>query len=206
MPNLSRLAAKYGTDKLNHGYIPVYEQYLPKTCRTLIEIGVANGASAQMWNDFYGEENVCLHLVDLFINPEFVSERWCINRNFVPHKGSQSDIEFLSTIKAQAEVITDDGSHNAYDMLASFKHLFVNNMQSGGVYFMEDCHCNLDKFYYGRGVNDFKDTPLYMFREYLRNGKIENFMFRKEEAEVFESLIKSVHIEAEGKIIVITKK
>ena len=202
---LTSLAEKYGTDKNQHGYLPVYAQYLPDTCRTFIEVGVAKGASAMMWNDFYGSEELCIHLVDLFINPDFVSERWCWNRHFIPHKGSQSDLRFLSKINAEAEVVSEDGSHNAFDMLITFKHIFINNLASGGVYFMEDTHCNRDEFYWGNGIQSFEDTPLWMFKNYLQTGKIENYLFREGEVEVFENLIKEVHVEADEKLIVIIK-
>lgn len=204
---LTSLAEKYGTDKLGHGYLPVYSKYLPDKCRTLIEVGVAKGSSALVWNDYFGEDEVSINLVDLFINREFVSERWCLNRNFIPHKGNQADIKFLSSINAQAEVTIDDASHNALETLITFKHLFVNNTQSGGVYFIEDTQCSKDEYYWDKNaIHSFEDTPLWMFKNYVQTGKIQNFLFSEGESEVFESLIKEVHIEADEKIIIIKKK
>jgi hypothetical protein len=205
--SLEIIANKYGTDKLAHGYIPYYETYMPPNSRTMIEIGAAKGASALMFDEYFNND-IDIHIVDLFINTDFVSTRWCRNRNFVPYAGSQSDINFLSSIKAQADFIEEDASHNCADQLITWKHLFVNNLKSGGVYFMEDTHTSqpTEKFYWGGGVEKFEDTPLWLFENYLITGKVENFMFRKEEALVFENLIDSVHIEADRKLIIIKKK
>lgn len=204
---LTSLAEKYGTDKLGHGYIPIYAEHLPDYCRTFIEIGVAEGASAMMWNDFYGSENIDLHLIDLFINKDFVSARWCRNRNFVPHTGSQSNINFLSTINVQANVISEDASHNCFDQIITFKHLMVNNLQSNGVYFLEDTHTSRleEKFYWGNGVENFEDTPLWLFKNYIHTGKIVSKFFSQGESELFENIIKEVHVCADEKLIVIKK-
>ncbi|MDP4268317.1 MAG: hypothetical protein Q8880_12910, partial [Bacteroidota bacterium] len=105
------LAKETGTDKLGHGYMQVYAQYLPEKCTSLLEIGIAEGKSAMMWDMFYGHDTLNLHYLDLFINPDFVNERWCKNRGITPHKGSQADINVLSEIKDTFDVIIDDGSH-----------------------------------------------------------------------------------------------
>jgi len=203
---LTSLAETYGTDKLGHGYLPIYHKYLPEKPMTMIEIGCMNGASAKMFDSYFFNE-MDVHIIDLFLNPEFVSMRWCRENFFVPYQGSQSDIKFLSTINVQADFIEEDASHNCSDQLITWKHCFVNNLKSGGVYFLEDTHTSRpeEKFYWGNGVVNYEDTPLWMFKNYLETGKIKNFMFRKEEAEVFESLIKEVHIEADEKLIVIIK-
>jgi len=172
----------------------------------MLEIGIASGASALMWKEFYGADELDLHYIDLFINPEFVSPAWAKNRNITPHIGDQENLSFLSTIHEQFEIIVDDGSHNAQSMLISFKHLFVNNLISGGIYCIEDLHCNDLPFYYGGDVKSFEDTPKHMFKEYLQTGKIDNVYFNEGESKVFESLITSVTFGADDKIVFITKK
>lgn len=204
---LELLAAKYGTDKLSHGYIPFYEQYMPINSRVMIEVGAAKGASALMFDEYF-MHNIDIHIVDLFINPDFVTTRWCRNKNFVPYSGSQSNINFLSTINVQADFIEEDASHNCYDQLITWKHMMVNNLKTGGVYFMEDVHTSQPKerFYWGYGVDEFEDTPLWLFKNYLETGKIKNKFFSEGESELFENIIKEVHICADEKLIVIIKK
>lgn len=203
---LEALVAEANTDIGKHGYLPTFAEHLPDKCRSMLEIGIAYGGSAEVWDSFYGFEELDLHYIDLFQNPEFVSPRWCRNRGFVPHIGSQADIQFLSTIKEQFEVALDDGGHIAAHMIASFKHLFVNNLVSGGVYFITDCHCNKEEFYWGEGVTCFEDTPLWVMKNYLETGRIESKFFNEGESEIFQNLIKSVHICCDEKIIVIKKK
>src|ERR1700761_8217591 len=95
---LSSLARAFKTDKIDsHDYIKYYAKYLPDTCRSMLEIGVAKGASALMWDAFYGADELDLHLIDLFLDPNHVSERWVRNRGWVPHRGDQSDLMFLSS-------------------------------------------------------------------------------------------------------------
>lgn len=205
---LMDLATQTGTDKKSHGYIEEYGKYLPYECRSMLEIGVAKGASAIMWSKFYGED-LDLHILDLFLDPDHVSVAWCRKNNFVPHKMPQQDVPMLAQIQEQFQVIIDDGSHLAAHQLASFKHLFVNNLSSPlgeSVYFIEDCHCNVDPFYWGEGVECFEDTPKWLFHNFIETGKLKSKFFNDGESEVFESLISRVEICAEGKLIIIWKK
>lgn len=199
-------AEKYPSDMKDHGYIVPLARHLPNQCRSMLEIGIAKGFSGKIWEGVYGHNELDLHYLDLFENPEFLSVRECRNNGWVPHNGSQSDMGVLSAIKDKFEVILDDGSHVANHMIVSFKHLFVNNLISGGIYCIMDCHCNKEKFYWGEGVEKFEDTPLWMFKNYLETGRLENFSIRKEEAQVFENLIEYVSIEADEKLIFIKKK
>ncbi len=211
LTRLDRLmaAAKYhGTDKVGHGYIEFYAAFLPEHCRSMLEIGIAKGASALMWDEFYGKEELDLHYLDLFINPEFVSARWCRNRNFTPHAGDQSDISFLAGIRDQFDLIVDDGSHNAMDQTISFAHLFVNNLKSGGLYVVEDCHCCKDTFYWNSHlITDEVDTILGFFKMYLQYHETpSNPFIPSEQKELFDNLIAKVIITPSEKQIFIWKK
>lgn len=190
---LTRLAHHYGTDKLEHGYIPYYEKLLPHDCESLLEIGCFKGASLQMWDKYY--DGLCdIHTIDLF------GEKWHMRipqvraLNCVPHQGSQADLEFLSTIKKQFEVIIDDGSHVSEHMTISFKHLFHNNLKAGGLYVIEDLHCCKEEFY--RPGLSFEDTPLYMLSQFEKTGKIplDNQFFNVGEKAMFENLIEWVKV------------
>lgn len=203
---LESLVKEFPSDIGQHGYLEPLSRHLPDTCRSMLEIGIAEGNSALIWSSFYGNDTLDLFYIDLFINPAFVSPRWCRNRGIVPIIGSQSDLRVLASIKEQFSCCLDDGSHNAYDMAVSFKHLFLNNLLSGGIYFITDTHCNKDSFYWGQGVEVFEDTPLWVFKNYIETGKIQSKFFNEGESEVFESLIESVHIEANEKMIVIKRK
>lgn len=192
---IKNLAGAFGSDKVgHHEYAGPYAQCLPEKCRSLLEIGVAKGASANLWNSFYGNEELDLYLLDLYLDPNHVSPRWVRNRGWTPIVGDQSDMEVLSGIKYQFDVIIDDGSHRADHMLLSFKHLFMHNLRGGGLYVIEDLNCNKHPFYYGGAVANFSDTPLHMFKHFINHGEIVNPYFNDGEAEVFKSLIKGVKI------------
>jgi hypothetical protein len=194
------------TDKGEHGYWEVYSRTLPESCRTLLEIGVARGQSLKIWNDIFGANEVDIHCLDLFMNPEFVSARWCRNQGFYPIQGDQSDVNLLRSLPGKYEVAVDDGSHNAHHQIVSFKEIFWGKMTEGGIYYIEDCHCNLDSFYWGGLVHRFEDTPLHMFKEFLKTGEIVNPYFTSEDSAIFKKLIDSVEICAYEKLIVIKRK
>lgn len=134
--NLTDLATKYQTDKLQHGYIPFYEQHLPKNPRKILEIGVDTGASIKMWREYFPDSEI--HGLDLFSDkpvPEI--------DNVTFHTGNQCDWRVLERLRAENfDIIIDDGSHNSRDQLITFFGLF-----NGGHYFIEDCHCNFDEFW-----------------------------------------------------------
>lgn len=209
--NLDEIGIKHGTDKASvngHDYLRTYQKILPVKCRSLLEIGIAKGASAEMWLEYYGQDELDLHYIDLFINPEFKSARWCRNRGIVPHIGSQSDINLLYSIKEKFEILIDDGSHVCQHQLVSFKHLFPNNLVEKGIYAIEDTHTSQphEKYYWGYGVEEFEDTPLWLFKNFKETGKIQHKFFNDGESEMFESLIDTVDILCDEKLIIIKRK
>jgi hypothetical protein len=208
---LEQYARQHKTDKLEHGYLPYYVKHLPETVTNLLEIGVAKGASALMWNDWYGREEVDIHLIDLFLNPDFVTPRWCRNRGFVPHQGNQSDTTFLNSIKTCFDVIIDDGSHNASDMWMSFKALFLNNLSPGGLYVIEDLHCCKDEHYWDNTIGGLSDTILGAFQDAELHNSVEVALadtpfFNAGEAKVFENLIDRFYVYQEKIIFIYRKK
>lgn len=203
---LTQFAKMTGTDKLGHvGYIENYATHLPETVRTMLEIGVERGKSAIMWDLYYGHDEVELHLIDLFLNREFVSARWCINRGFIPHKGDQSDITFLYGIKDHFDVIIDDGSHRADHQIITWKHLFLNNALPGAIYVIEDLHCNKDRFYDGGMIHSFEETALYMFKKYTETGKLENPYLTGDEARRYEISIADVKVFNDNQVFITRK-
>lgn len=203
-PTLSTIAKKYRSDKGLHGYLKEYQKRLPKRMNSLLEIGVAMGQSALMWKEFYPKAEI--HLLDLFKDPDHVPFEWAAQNGFTAYKGDQSYLTDLAKIQNQFDVIIDDGSHNAQDQIISFKHLFHNNLLSGGVYSIEDCHCNKDPFYYGGYVKRFEDTPLWMFKNFIETGALTNPYLNEGEQAVFKSLIKDVKILCDDKLILIWRK
>lgn len=133
---LDELAIKYGTDKSKHGYMPFYEQTLPKNPRKLLEIGVLNGDSIRMWREWFPDCEV--HGLDLFEAnpiPDIPGVVW--------HKGNQCDYVLLDALQNEDfDIVIDDGSHNSRDQMMTFFGLF-----NGKHYYIEDLHCCYSRFY-----------------------------------------------------------
>jgi 23S rRNA U2552 (ribose-2'-O)-methylase RlmE/FtsJ len=124
-----------------HHYLEVYERFLSpfknrETIR-LLEIGVDQGGSLQLWRKYLGKN---AKIAGLDINPktEFSEENI---RVFI---GSQDDpltldraLEWLGGI----DVVIDDGSHIVSHQMAALNYLFPR-LSEGGLYICEDLHTN----------------------------------------------------------------
>jgi hypothetical protein len=137
-PTLADLAAKYGTDKLQHRYIPYYEQHLPKNPARILEIGCLTGASLRMWREYLPDTEIhCLDLFEEHQPPEDIP-------GVIYWKGSQTNQYVLEQLRRiYFDVIIDDGSHNSRDQLIAFWSLWG----CCDLYVVEDLHCALDEPY-----------------------------------------------------------
>lgn len=155
MVSLIELAKKYGTDKLEHGYIPFYEQHLPKNPKRILEIGVKEGKSIAMWRDYFPDTEIWG--LDLFDEHSEPMGRFINDDQVTFVKGNQCDCRILEQLrKYDFDVIIDDGSHNARDQMMTFFGLF-----SGKHYFIEDLHCNHDEFFSQGLPFDFSATGVF---------------------------------------------
>lgn len=135
-PTLQELAFMYGTDKLEHGYMDFYEKHLPENPKKILEIGVREGKSIQMWQKYF--PNAEIHGMDLFQEfdkPAIPNVKWW--------KGHQCDYYLLEQLdREDFDLIIDDGSHVSRHQMVTFFSLF-----NGKHYFIEDIHCCRDIFY-----------------------------------------------------------
>jgi Methyltransferase domain len=130
-------------------YLPVYESALSafrsRPIR-MIEIGVWQGGSLQLWRRYLHPESV---IVGIDIDP--TARRFDDPSQRVHVRiGGQQDISFLQSVVSELgpfDVILDDGSHMTSHMVQTFRHLFPNGLASGGVYIVEDIHTNYWKAY-----------------------------------------------------------
>lgn len=125
-------------DKWHH-YFEIYETHLARFRNTkvrMLEIGVQNGGSQEMWRDYMGPDAL-LYGVD--INPD------CAKLNGDAGEvriGSQDDPEFLRRVIDEmggVDVVLDDGSHVMKHIRTSFDTLFPY-VSEGGIYIVEDLH------------------------------------------------------------------
>lgn len=147
---LNEIGVKYATDKstITHCYLDNYEKHLGSWRDkefTLLEIGVASGASIKMWREYFPKARV----YGIDNNPDCAGEGIFI--------GSQTDLDFMASVMTKIgapDIIIDDGSHVGHDMMNSFKKLF-RWVKEGGIYIVEDTHC-LYSEHYNQGSKAFE--------------------------------------------------
>jgi cephalosporin hydroxylase len=120
-------------------YLDLYDRHFSAfrgTSVKMLEIGVLNGGSLEIWREYFGPRAV---LFGIDITPE------CAQRVDPPNQvriGSQADPAFLRRVVEEmggVDIVLDDGSHNARHQQASFETLFPL-LNDGGVYAIEDLH------------------------------------------------------------------
>lgn len=113
----------------------------------IVEIGVANGGSLQLWKNYFGDK-AKIYGVD--INPvckDFEEE------NIQIFIGSQSDRKFLRKLKEKIppiDILIDDGGHKMDQQRITFEELY-GHIKENGIYFCEDMLTSY-QIKYGGGV------------------------------------------------------
>lgn len=142
---LQFLGLKYNTDKhdINHthsnkSYLDEYEEYflnIKDDVKTVFEIGVLNGSSLKMWEEYFKNADIW----GLDINPE--SNKYYGERIRVI-TGSQIDKFAINNIAPNQnfDIVIDDGSHLVDHIIESFNLIFPR-VKSGGFYIIEDLGC-----------------------------------------------------------------
>ena len=131
--------AAYDTDKIQNDYLEVYDPILSRWTDKdvkLLEIGVRNGGSLQLWRDYFPRGTIVgidLELPEGFIPGERIQL----------FKGSQADTQFLSEVAMSIapdgfDIIIDDASHIGELTKTTFSHLFHHHLKPGGLYAIED--------------------------------------------------------------------
>jgi len=165
---LTQLGRKYGTDKANpththlgKTYCDVYEKYfndIRNEVKTFIEIGVLNGRSLLMWEEYF--PNATIYGVD--INPNVKQFE---NGRVKILIGDQNNPDFLKKLEdiGQYDILLDDGSHIIRHQINSFNTLFKNCKY---YYVIEDLRCSYEeninkhdirKIWPGQAFNDPTD-------------------------------------------------
>lgn len=120
-------------------YFDVYDRHFSKYRGkevTILEIGVSQGGSLQMWKDYFGDK-VKIYGIDIDPRCKELEEE-----NIKIFIGSQSDRNFLRDIKKQipmVDILIDDGGHTMTQQIVSYEELF-DHIKEDGVYLCEDLH------------------------------------------------------------------
>jgi hypothetical protein len=148
--DLRSISELYKSDKLEHGYIEIYDQYF-KNIRNnelkILEIGIADGKSLLTWSDYFKNSII----IGIDIHKINTVEKKLNRNNIKVHQGSQSDEKFINEITKQYrsfDIIIDDGSHLAKDVKKSFNLLFPY-LNNNGLYVVEDMQTSYNHFFGG---------------------------------------------------------
>jgi len=140
-------------------YLGVYERHLdpfrsgfPVDGGTrplrLLEIGVLQGGSMQLWRKYLGPDAV---IFGVDVDPRCAGFDGTEGRVRI---GSQADQGFLRAVVEEmggVDVVIDDGSHRAKDQRLSFDALFPL-LSFGGLYIAEDTHTSYWPWEYSGGL------------------------------------------------------
>lgn len=120
-------------------YFDVYDRHFSRFRNkeiVILEIGVSQGGSLQMWKDYFG---VKAKIYGIDIDPRCKELE---EENIKIFIGSQSDRNFLKEIKKQIpplDILIDDGGHAMEQQIISYEELF-DHVKEDGVYLCEDLH------------------------------------------------------------------
>ena len=124
-------------------YVSEYERYLAPFRNkrvALLEIGVQNGGSLEIWANYFRRAKV---IIGCDISSQCQALKFDDDRIrlVVGDAGSQRCASEVAKIAAQFDIIIDDGSHCAGDIIRAFS-LYFSQVKYGGIYIIEDLHCS----------------------------------------------------------------
>jgi hypothetical protein len=135
-------------------YFPVYEKHfapLRNKPIKMLEIGVLNGGSLQMWKKYFHPDSL---IVGIDINPD-CKQHEDVENNVHIRIGDQSNPEFLQSLIDEFDVfdlVLDDGSHHVNHVNKTFQFLY-SKIADDGIYFIEDTHAAYWPNTHGGGLN-----------------------------------------------------
>lgn len=143
--SLKQLASRFGSDKLELGYMPLYAEHFkrfgltPDNVKNVLEIGTNKGSSLRIWAEFF--PNAMVHGIDItrvYEDPDKLNHPRI--KTHLVNQGSTTELEAFAnftTKNVEFDLIIDDGSHDQYDQQLSLGLLF-SKLRSGGLYVIED--------------------------------------------------------------------
>jgi hypothetical protein len=144
---LDEIAIKHGTDKSSQihnyteGYYSVFSQLRERELKVL-EIGVFNGASLRMWEEFFPNSQI----FGIDKNPDALRHQTERTKIFI---GDQADETFLKAVAHatdRLDIVIDDGSHHPEHQLLGLAAFFPH-LNPDGIYVIEDLCCSYLKRY-----------------------------------------------------------
>ena len=182
--SLTSIAENYKTDKLEHGYIKIYENYFEKIRDKnlqILEIGIADGKSLLSWSEYFKNSTI----VGIDIHKINLKEKGLDKKNIKVHQGSQNDEVFINDLLIKYkyfDIIIDDGSHLKKDVIKSF-HLLFPSLVINGLYVVEDMQTSYNHFFGGNPFDlKYSNSHMNFFKhltDSLNYQEIANPFYKK---------------------------
>lgn len=160
--HFTELCNKYNSDKgtvcfPRHEFSKIYDEYfnhLKEKATAVLEIGVNDGASMKVLEEYFLNANI--YGLDIDDKTQYNTTRInCIKVN----QSLDSELEEFCKQDIKFDIIIDDGSHHVQDQQKTFGYLFPM-LKDGGIYVIEDLHtslCENGQNMYGRPMEIFPD-------------------------------------------------
>jgi hypothetical protein len=125
-----------------HHYFDIYHRHFAAFrggSPVVVEIGVSQGGSLQMWRDYFGPG---CRIVGIDKDPRCAR---FANDDVTILIGDQGSREFLASVRDRVphiDVLIDDGGHTMNQQIATFEELYPH-IQPHGIFLCEDVHTSL---------------------------------------------------------------
>ena len=131
-----------GSDKWEL-YIEIYDEALAvfrDKPITLLEIGVQNGGSLEIWSKFFSnaERLIGCDIDEKCASLKYDDKRISIIIGDINEAATQAKV---SNISSEFDLVIDDGSHHSKEIVRTFLEFFPK-VKDNGIYIIEDLHCS----------------------------------------------------------------
>lgn len=123
-------------------YFQIYEKHFSRFLNQekvrVLEIGVYNGGSLEMWDYYFDNADI----VGVDINEDCLKLQDNFSENVLIEIGNQAKPDFWEAFKSRNkpfDIIIDDGGHMMNQQQTTFD-LMYDHVQENGVYLVEDTH------------------------------------------------------------------
>lgn len=129
-------------------YFDIYDKHFApfrKKKITVLEFGVFQGGSLQMWRDYFGKH---ARIIGVDINPKCQELE---EKGIEIHIGDQEDRNFLKQLMKKVgpvDVVIEDGGHTMKQQINTFEEVFPY-VKEDGVFLIEDLHTSYWKDFGG---------------------------------------------------------
>lgn len=203
---LHDLMVKYGSDKSTHGFCDFYESFfrsVREEVKSVLEIGVADGASIRAWLDYF--PNALVVGMDAprgLVSTYGDTNQWPVSVRFVGAYGDQAIRHHLSVIASTYgpfDIVIDDGGHTMEQQQVSLGVLFPHTRM---FYVVEDLHTSfMDEIHisdgrsYPTGASDpLNPTTFDLIEDLGVSGEICGPYLNDAENKYIEDHLPEVHI------------